>query len=406
MQPAELATEHFATYPPLAREVAVRNLEILRQLPLAFVPLLLAEVIAYDSKFPAERREVDAQFAFMGALSPQRRKEVMARFERLILSRALEEVDWVRHPGEFSERLSAHLWTTSQVADFRTAAVEFLDTVRAAIPPPEPLIPRLSVVVLGQGVTESSYPLFRKLRRQGTYFTQVNPANGLRRLMQQAAARAEKHPIPFAHWYIDGGAPASPQPAGVEVLAYRQLDPVRDAVVAKMRSLIRAGAGTEARGSALMQLTPEDVGLKGEGQARVLNHFKVTVLAEGSGVQFFSTTFVQWAAREVLRRAQPVTLLARFAPRLTERSMNETLMGVGSSPVFDPQGALVDADMAAYYTWLNQMRLTGADQSAFLVWFEDHSEALVISPSSARGVESNARVDLNQLLDQALAGSR
>ena len=90
--------------------------------------------------------------------------------------------------------------------------------------------------------------------------------------------------------------------------AYRQLDPVRDAVVAKLRGLIRAGAGTEARRSALMQMGPEDVGLKGEGQERIVNHFKVSVLSDGSGAQFFSTTFVQWAAREVLRRAQPVTL--------------------------------------------------------------------------------------------------
>ena len=186
------------------------------------------------------------------------------------------------------------------------------------------------------------------------------------------------------------------------LLAYRQLDPVRDAVVAKLRGLIRAGAGTEARRSALMQMGPEDVGLKGEGEERILNHFKVSVLSDGSGVQFFSTTFVQWAAREVLRRAQPVTLLARFAPRITETSMNEALLEARLSPVFDPQGALIDADMGAYYTWLNQMRLPGADRSSFLVWFEDHTEALVISPSSPRGVESDSRVDLRQLLDQAL----
>src|SRR6188474_475805 len=158
MQPSELAPEHFATYPPLARQVAVDNLEILRQLPMGFVPLLLGEVIAYDSKFPAERQEVDAQFAFMKAQPPERRREVMARFDRLTLSRDLAEVDWVKNPTEFSERLSAHLWTTSQVADFRAAAVEFLNTVRSAIPPPPPVMPRVSIVVLGQGVTKSSYP--------------------------------------------------------------------------------------------------------------------------------------------------------------------------------------------------------------------------------------------------------
>ena len=72
----------------------------------------------------------------------------------------------------------------------------------------------------------------------------------------------------------------------MELLAYGQLDAVRDAVVAKLRTMIRAGAGTEARRSALMQLTPEDVGLKSEGDERVLNHFKVAVLSEGRDVSF------------------------------------------------------------------------------------------------------------------------
>ena len=325
----------------------------------------------------------------------------MARFERLTLARELEEVDWVGRPGEFSERLSAHLWTTSQIADFRAAAVEFLNAVRSAIPPPKPAAPRLTIVVIGRDAKENGYPLFRKLRPHGTYFSQVNPANGLRTIMQRAAARAKAHPLPFAHWYIDGGTPASPPPEGMEQLAYPQLDAVRDSVVARLRNMIRAGAGTEARRSALMQLTPEDVGLKGEGHERVLNYFKVAVLSEGSGTQFFSTTFVQWAAREVLRRAQPVTLVARFAPRLTERSMNEALMEARTSAVLDADGALVDADMGAYYTWLNQTRLTGADEASFLVWFEDRTKALVISPKTARGVESQNKVDLNQLIDLA-----
>jgi hypothetical protein len=205
--------------------------------------------------------------------------------------------------------------------------------------------------------------------------------------------RAQKHSIPFGHWYIDGGTPVASSLVGTEILSYAQLDPIRDAVVSRLRSMTAAGVGTEARRSALMRLTPDDLGLKGEGPERVRNHFKVTVLSEGSGVQFFSTTFVQWAVREVLRRAQPVTLVARFAPRMTERSMNEALMEGKKSPVLDAHGALIDADMGAYYTWINQMRLAGADESSFLVWFENHGEALVISPKTPRGAESNEPVE-------------
>jgi len=54
--------------------------------------------------------------------------------------------------------------------------------------------------------------------------------------------------------------------------------------------------------------------------------------------------------------------------------------------------------MAAYYHWINQQRLQGAEQSSFLVWFEAHNQALAIAPSLPRGAESNSAMDLRQLL--------
>jgi hypothetical protein len=101
-----------------------------------------------------------------------------------------------------------------------------------------------------------------------------------------------------------------------------------------------------------------------------------------------------------LRRAQPVTLLARFAPRQREKPMNELLTETQRNPELDPQGSLVDADMGAWYTWINQQRLTGADKSAFLVWFEDHEEAVVVAPSFDRGKRSDAAIKLDDLVRQ------
>lgn len=403
MLPPQLNAGHFASYPPLAAAVAVRHLELLRRLPLSFVPLLLQEVIEYDWKFPAERQEVDAQFVFLGGLSRERFAATLAAFGRLTLSPDLERLDWPRTPGAFSERLSAHLWATGQIAAFRAAATDLLDAVRAALPPPPPAIPRVGIAVVGQGVAERRTPLFRKLRPRGISFTNVDPRDGLRTVLEWVAARATRHPASFAHWYVDGGEPAGRVPPGVTVLGYQPLTPVRDAVVARMRGMIGAGVGTEAQRSELMRLTPRDVGLLDSSATAVLDHFSVSVLSEGSGAQFFSTTFVQWAAREVLRRAQPVTLVARFAPRLTERSMADALTGTPDREPLDPAGALVDADMGAYYTWLNQMRLPGADRAAFLAWFEGQTQAVLIAPSVAAGATSDERVDLTRLLERATA---
>jgi hypothetical protein len=64
----------------------------------------------------------------------------------------------------------------------------------------------------------------------------------------------------------------------------------------------------------------------------------------------------------------------------------------------DVTGSLVDADMGAYYNWVNQQRLPGAEQSAFLVWFEGHNQALAIGPSLPRGTESTTAADLSELV--------
>ena len=58
----QVHAEQFQSYPPQAKQIATRHIALLQQLPLAFLPLLLREVIVYDWKFPAERDEIDRQF--------------------------------------------------------------------------------------------------------------------------------------------------------------------------------------------------------------------------------------------------------------------------------------------------------------------------------------------------------
>jgi hypothetical protein len=105
----------------------------------------------------------------------------------------------------------------------------------------------------------------------------------------------------------------------------------------------------------------------------------------------------------VLRRAQPLTLVAHFAPRQREQSMRELLAGNRQTPVPDPEGSLIDADMGAYYTWINQQRLPGADQARFLAWFEGHGEMLAIGPSFPRETEETRRVELSELISRSQA---
>ena len=402
MLPRDLKPEQFAGYPPEARKVVTNYLGTLEQLPPSFVPGLLRELINYDFKFPAERKAHDKELAHLNSLSAGQLKEWFQGFAEIRLSPQLEAFDWVRSPAQFVEQLSAHLWTTHQLDAFRKASNEYADRLRSAVPPEPPLIPRLGITVVGQGVASYDGPLFRKLRAHGAYFNRVKPEDGLRLLLDAVAARAKAHPAPYAHWYIDGGEQADDAPA-LTCVSYEALEPVRAALLRKMQAeLSRPGMGPEALRTFLAQMHPADLGMSagsnGKPRDEVLDRFQVSLLTEGSGTQIFSTSFAQWAARETLRRAQPLTLLVRFAPRQRQRPMNELLSAVPGRQELDVVGSLIDADMGAYYNWLNQQRLPGADQSSFLVWFEGHSQALAIGPSVPRGTESTSAADLEQLL--------
>jgi hypothetical protein len=83
--------------------------------------------------------------------------------------------------------------------------------------------------------------------------------------------------------------------------------------------------------------------------------------------------------------------------------MNDLLSDSQAKPELDFLGSLVDADMGAYYHWINQQRLPGASQSVFLAWFEDHQQAIVVSPALPHGVESDSSIDLGKLLELALS---
>ncbi len=397
MLPSQLSAEQFRSYPLKARQVAVANVTLLQRLPLSFVPFLLKEIVLYDWKFPAEQWELDKQLSYLADLSDERRQAEMARFARLGLTSQLEAFDWLNSPAQFLELLSAHLWATHQTDEFREASEQYVHKFYATLTWPKLPVPRLGIVTVGRGVTDNRYSLFRKLRRNGVYFTNVNPANGLETLLETVKLRAANYPQAYGHWSIQGGA--SMAVPGMTSVSYDEMTPIRRALTEKMRAAYESSTfNPEVLRTVLARIEPESLGMTGSGRDGTLDRFQLSLLTEGSGTQIYSTTFVQWAAREALRRARPLTLFTRYAPRQKERPMNELLTGAGRTVATDPEGSLIDGDMGAYYTWLNQQRLPGAEESRFLVWFEGQGEAVAIGPHLKPGTADAAAIDMAELL--------
>ncbi len=401
MQPSDLQPENFAAYPPLARELAVAHLPIFRKLPLTFLSSLLLQVIDYDFRFPEERRAIDQELSCLSSLDPGQLDGWFAPFAKISLSPKLERMDWAGRPAVFLEEESAWLWTTQQQDAFRAAAMEYQTHLESAVAVAPLPVCRLGIALVGQGVSTWDAPLFRNLRPHGTWFREVGAENGLAALLGVVESRASAHPVPFGHWYIDGGDLAD-HSDGLTCVSWTALRPVRSALLNYMQKQIQQpGMGPEQLRTNLAQLQPADLGM-GVNSDPVLDRFQLKILTEGSGTQIFSTTFAQWTAREALRRAQPLTMLVRFAPRQRQRPMNEMLSNAGAAPELDPAGSLVDADMGAWYQWINQQRLPGYDRSVFIAWFEGHKQALVIAPTLPRGTQSNTPMDIQKLISLAV----
>jgi hypothetical protein len=401
MLPRDLKAESFAGYPQDARAVAVGHLETLRRLPLAFVPSLLRELIEFDYKFPVERLAIEKELSTLDGLSEAELHAWFDGFTSISPSSALESFDWVNLPAQFVEQQASYLWSTHQLDAFRKAATEYGDRLnRASKPDPIPMR-RVGIAVIGQGVPSYNAPLFRNLRKHGTYFTNVSHQDGLGSLVSAIEKRAQAHTTPFAHWYVDGGTPES-HSERITSISYDALAPVRNALLKRMQAEIeRPGMGPEELRTVMARLSPGDLKVERTSNPvtsdSVLSRFELKLFTEGSGTQIYSTTFAQWTSREVLRRAQPLTLLVRYAPRQRQRPMNELLGGGPAQAELDPVGSLVDGEMGAYYQWIDQQRLPESERSGFIAWFENHGEAVAIGASMPRGTVSNTAIDMEKL---------
>lgn len=406
MQPANLQAKSFSQYPPLARALAAASLPVLHGIPLALLPLFLRQLINYDWLFPAEQSDLRGQLDYLAALPPAQFDALMQPFAAIPLPHELSASDWVNEPKQFTEQLSAFLWSVHKIDGYHQAVEAYLRQLDKTLAKQDPEAPRLTMVVLGDGVEQTDLALFRRLRPHGTFFTGVDAGTAWQAMVSTLQARVQRFPRDHAHWYIDGGEPEASlaDRPGIDLVSYFRLAPAVRKELALLNRYVSHPPQTgttkpEATTDYMENLALQQMGLSGLVGNPVLQRFALDILTEGSGTQVYSTTFVQWTARECLHRAQPLTLLARFTARQQAGTMNELLARDPFTQATDAQGSLVDADMGAYLTWINQNRLPGADQARFLAWFKGHSTAIAIGPAMPRGTTSDVPVDLAKVIE-------
>ena len=119
--------------------------------------------------------------------------------------------------------------------------------------------------------------------------------------------------------------------------------------------------------------------------ADILQAFVRDVFLTGNGTLFVNNTFVEWAAVQALRRAQPRMLVTRFGVRHKFRPFSSMLLfsqprASDQSPlVEDPAGSFVDVEQLSYYIWLNAEKTAAyRNHTLYLFLAEGAGEMLAI----------------------------
>jgi hypothetical protein len=103
-----------------------------------------------------------------------------------------------------------------------------------------------------------------------------------------------------------------------------------------------------------------------------------------------NNTFVEWAAAQALRRAQPRMLVTRFGVRDKLKPFSSMIMFSQARPtdhqpiVPDPAGSFIDVEQLSYYVWVNAEKNPAyRGKTLYLFLAEGVDEMLAIGPATA-----------------------
>jgi hypothetical protein len=173
-------------------------------------------------------------------------------------------------------------------------------------------------------------------------------------------------------------------------LSYDRLRPYRDDLTRTLNAKIQSGVESPQAFAAytrsLKLPAPAGTLLRSDD---VLLAFLRDVLLSGNGTMIVNNTFVEWAAAQALRRAQPRMLVTRFGVRDKLKPFSSMIMFSQARPtdhqpiVPDPAGSFIDVEQLSYYVWVNAEKNPAyRGKTLYLFLAEGVDEMLAIGPAT------------------------
>jgi hypothetical protein len=432
-----------------AAALARDHADMMRRLPATVHAFILVEMQKWATLFPAERRYQRTLLAHLSGTAAGELTQLSAGIARVEAEASLSRIS-ERDPARFQELAQAALRKQSLVPAWRREVDLFFQQVDPQLesrlyPPDSPR--RLVVQLYSRDIAVQREKLWGRLKAQGTRIPlslegMQNRDSYLRALFGEGSAdrrgslfgrlQADATFAPTDSWIVEthaalhdlvlqtpavgnaeprtanreprmhpGARSAEVGTAALTGLSYQRLLPYRDVLMKALFSKVQAGVESPQAFAAYarsLTLAPEPGTLPNPDA--IIQAFVRDVLLTGNGTLFVNNTFVEWAAVQALRRAQPRLLVARYGVRDKLKPFSSLLLF--SQPrasdqiplIEDPLGSFIDVEQLAYYVWLQAEKSAAyRKKTLYLFLAESHDEMLAIrsdAPGPAASAQSPA----------------
>jgi hypothetical protein len=408
-----------------AAALARDHAEMLRRLPATVHAFILVEMLKWPTLFPAERRYQRALVEHLSGVAAADLVQLSAGIAKVEGEAALSRIG-ERDPARFQDLAQAALRRPSLVPVWRREVDQFFQQIDPLLesrlyPPDSPR--RLVVQLYSRDIAVQPEKLWSRFRARGTRIPLtldgVKNRDGFLRALFGAGAEDRKGSLfgrlqddaAFAAtdgWIVESHAALhdlvlqTPRDAGADPraanreprtatlsltgLSYERLLPYRDVLMRALFSKVQTGVESPQAFAAYarsLTLAPEPGALPNPDA--IVQAFVRDVLLTGNGTLFVNNTFVEWAAVQALRRAQPRLLVTRYGVRDKLKPFSSLLLF--SQPrtsdriplIEDPLGSFIDVEQLSYYVWLQaEKNAAYRGKTLYLFLAESQDELLAI----------------------------
>ncbi len=367
-----------------AATLAREHGEVLARLPATVHAFILVELQKWPLLFGPEQRYQRALLEHLSSLARRGLDQAVAGIGRIEADAGANRLG-ERNPARFQDDAQALLRKRGLSVAWRKEVDELFQKIDPALerqlyPPDAPR--RLVVQIYGSGIAVQREKLWSRFTGGGLRVPlNLEGTNGTEQFLLELFGTREHGRIapallagaiesaPFETWLIEshealhalcdakGGGTSAGSLTG---LSYDRLRAYRDDLTRALNRKIQSGVESPQAFAAYarsLQIVPPAGTLL--YSADVLLAFVRDVLLTGNGTLLMNNTFVEWAAVQALRRAQPRILVTRFGVR--DRLKPFSSMVLFSQPrasdripiAQDPVGSFVDVEQLSYYVWLN-----------------------------------------------------